>query len=122
MILADTSIWIDHFRIGIPAFARILSENQILMHGSVLGELACGNLKKRTPTLWLLGRLPQAPVATGPEVMALIEGNRLWGLGIGWIDAHLIASALLSNSQIWTRDRRLADACRAGGARVFEER
>ena len=109
MILVDTSVWVDHLRSGEPALATALEGGRVLMHPFVLGELACGNLENRDEVLRLLGALPSAPTATDSEVLGLIERRALMGRGIGYIDAHLLAStALAADASIWTRDRRLA--------------
>lgn len=110
MLLADTSVWIDHLRRGDPNFADRLHEGQVLMHSFVCGELACGNLKDRVMILSYLNALPPAKLASNSEVLQLIEGRRLWGRGLGWVDVHLLASALLSRSRLWTLDTRLAKA------------
>lgn len=108
MVLADTSVWVEHFRHREPALADRLSDGLVLMHPFVCGELACGNLKDRAGILSDLQALPQSRLATNAEVLQLIEDRRLWGRGLGWIDAHLLASALLSNCRLWTLDIRLA--------------
>lgn len=108
MVLADTSVWIEHFRRREPTLADRLSEGLVLMHPFVAGELACGNLKDRAAILSDLQALPQSGLASNAEVLRLIEDRRLWGRGLGWIDAHLLASALLSNCRFWTLDTRLA--------------
>lgn len=108
MILADTSIWVDHLRSGLPSLAERLSEGGVLIHPWVIGELACGNLRDRSRLLQLLQGLPQAPLATDGEVMLLIERRRLMGRGIGWIDAHLLASTLLASARLWSGDQRLS--------------
>ena len=118
MILADTSVWIQHLRQGVPSLADLLSEGQILMHPVVVGELACGNLKTRAAILSDLHALPLANVASNPEVLQLIEHRRFWGRGLGLIDMHLLASALLSHCNLWTLDRRLADAAKELGLSV----
>lgn len=110
MVLADTSVWIEHFRHGNPLLAARLEDGLVLMHPFVSGELACGNLKNRAVILSDLHALPPAKPASNAEVLRLIEDRRLWGRGLGWIDAHLIASALLSNCRFWTMDSRLARA------------
>jgi predicted nucleic acid-binding protein len=116
MILADTSVWIQHFRKTVPALKGFLEQGLILMHPVIRGELACGSLAARPQTLRYLSALPRAKTATDAEVLQLIEDHKLSGLGIGWIDAHLIASSLLSGCVLWTLDRRLNQA--AGSARV----
>ena len=78
------------------------------MHPFVSGELACGNLKDRQSVLADLQTLPQAKLASNSEVLRLIEDQRIWGRGLGWIDTHLLASSLLSNCRLWTFDSRLA--------------
>jgi predicted nucleic acid-binding protein len=109
MILVDTSVWVDHFRSGVPALAAELQKGRVLTHPFVIGELACGNLKNREEVLGLLGRLPATPVATHEEAMEFLERRGLMGRGIGFVDVHLLASAsLASSARLWTRDRRLA--------------
>jgi hypothetical protein len=80
------------------------------MHPFVSGELACGNLKNRVAVLSDLHALPHAKLASDTEVLQLIEDRRLWGRGLGWIDMHLLASALLSDCGFWTIDKRLGEA------------
>jgi predicted nucleic acid-binding protein len=115
MVLADTSVWIQHFRLREPALADCLGEGVVLMHPFVAGELACGNLKNRAAILSDLQALPQAAVASHAEVLRLIEERPLWGRGLGWIDIHLLAAALLSDCGLWTLDKRLARAAKEFG-------
>jgi len=115
MVLVDTSVWIQHFRQGEPVLSDRLSEGAVLMHPFVSGELACGNLRHRSETLSDLHELPQASLASNSEVLRLIEDRRLWGRGLGWVDLHLLASALLSGCGFWTLDRRLAGAAKELG-------
>lgn len=114
MILADTSIWVDHFRSGIEEMRKQLDKGQIAMHPFLIGELALGSLRERTKTLAFLDRLPQVRIARLEEVRRMIEARSLYGQGIGLIDTHLIASVYLTPSiQLWTRDkvlRRIAEA------------
>ncbi|BDS05023.1 twitching motility protein PilT [Oceaniferula spumae] len=107
MIIADTSIWIHHFRKSNAQFCQLLSGGQIAMHPFILGELSCGNLPARTSTLKDLDSLPVAAACLEREVRELIESRQLMGRGIGYIDAHLLASSLISDFQLWTRDKRL---------------
>ncbi len=86
-----------------------------MMHHWVIGELALGNLPRRHDFLEFLASLPAVEPATDGEVMAMIEANGLHGAGIGWVDAHLVASARLSNAGLWTRDRRLFDVAQRLG-------
>ncbi len=115
IVLADTSVWIQHFRHGEPRLADCLSQGFVLMHPFVAGELACGNLKNRAAVLSDLHELPQANPASNAEVLRFVEDRRLWALGLGWIDVHLLASAVLSNCELWTLDKRLARAARQLG-------
>lgn len=109
MILADTSVWIDHLRLGDPRLARALDAGEVLVHPFVIGELACGNIRNRANVLDFLGRLPAAPVATHEEAMIFLERHHLMRRGIGLVDVHLLASvALGAPARLWTRDRRLA--------------
>ena len=110
MVLVDTSIWIDHFRRKDQTLSDLLNSDQVLMHPFVRGELALGNLKPRGEILQLLADLPQATVADEHELLSVVESRKLMGLGIGLIDAHLIASALLETCPIYTRDKRLLAA------------
>jgi predicted nucleic acid-binding protein len=104
MVLSHTSVWNEHFRHGDPNLADRLSEGLVLRHPFICGELACGNLKNRAAILSRLQALPQSRLATHVEVLRLIEDRRLWRRGLGWIDVHLLASALLSNCRLWTLD------------------
>lgn len=108
MVLVDTSVWISHFRKGEPRLVELLENDRVLTHSSIIGELALGNLRKRGEILAALSNLPRAVSATDDEVLAMIEKHDLAGSGISWIDAHLLAAALLSSVQIWSLDRSLA--------------
>lgn len=109
MILVDTSVWIDHLRVGDPMLAALLQDGQAVTHPSVIGELALGQLSRRSEILGLLRNLPQATTATDLEVLSLVENQQLFGLGIGYVDAQLLAATILSpGSSLWTRDKRLA--------------
>ena len=111
MILVDTSIWIDHLRQRDERLSKLLNQCQVLAHPFVIGELALGNLQNRAAILGALQDLPQAPVATEGEVLSFIEQNALYGIGIGYIDAHLLAAVRLSpGATLWTRDKRLLAA------------
>jgi hypothetical protein len=110
MILADTSVWIDHLRTLNPEMQTLLLNKRILMHPFVIGEIACGTLRDRTALLASLRDLRQSRLATNEEVFELIERRRLWGRGIGWVDAHLLASALLTRCPLWSFDQQLQAA------------
>jgi predicted nucleic acid-binding protein len=108
LILVDTSVWVDHLRAGNDGLIRLLQERRVLGHPCVLGELAMGALRHRDRVLYDLARLPQAEVASDAEVLHFIEEGRLYGRGIGYVDAHLLASIRLTPAAVlWTRDQRL---------------
>lgn len=108
MILLDTSIWVDHLRQSDAQVVALLQADLVLAHPFVIGELACGNLKSRADVLELLNTLPQARVALEHEVLFFIDRHKLMGLGIGYIDAHLLAATTLTErTKLWTRDKRL---------------
>ena len=107
MTLADTSVWVDHLRHGNDRLASLLDAGIVLCHPFVIGELACGNLAHRDRLLNLLHALPETPVAEHREVLELVRAQDLHGQGLGWIDMHLMASALLARCALWTLDRRL---------------
>lgn len=109
MVIADTSVWVDHLRHGNGTLAALLDDGEVLAHPFVIGELACGHLKNRAEILQLLCQLPPAAEATDDETLALIEERRLMGRGIGFVDAHLLAAAALTPfAHLWTLDKRLA--------------
>ena len=108
MILVDTSIWINHFRLGQAKFSALLNLGEVIMHPFIIGELACGNLPNRKNVLYLISMLPKTSIATDSEVLKLLEENSLYGLGLGWVDLHLLASSLISHVTLWTLDKRLA--------------
>ncbi len=111
-VLADTSVWVDHWRRGNDSLATLLEEDRIVVHPMVIGELALGPLRARAEVLNDLRELPAAGTADHDEVLALIERRRLWGRGIGWVDTHLLASALLDGAALWTLDRPLGAVAR----------
>lgn len=111
MVLADTSVWIDHLRAGEPDLKELLGSSRVLMHPFVLGELACGNLHNRAELLMLMRDLPQATVASNEEVLFFINQHSLMGCGLGYVDIHLLtATVLTGSSRLWTRDKCLQAA------------
>jgi hypothetical protein len=109
--LADTTVWIDHLRSGSKEMRRLLDQGQIVIHPFIIVELALGPLKDRSNTLALLDLLPHVRVARLNELRLTIESRRLYNLGIGLTDAHLIASVLIdAPTLLWTRDKRLRQA------------
>jgi predicted nucleic acid-binding protein len=116
LILADTSVWIDYLRSGNPELRNHLNHGHIVIHPFIIAELALGSLRERTKTLSLLDLLPQVRVARVSEVRLMIEARRLYSLGIGLTDAHLIASVFINPSTLlWTRDQRLRKAAEGLG-------
>jgi predicted nucleic acid-binding protein len=116
LILVDTSVWVDHFRRGDAHLVDLLQEGRVAMHPFVVGEIACGSLKDRSTVIALLQSLPRATVAEAEEVLGFVGSHRLHGKGIGYIDAHLLAStALTEGASLWTRDKRLRIAAEALG-------
>lgn len=115
IVLADTSAWVDLWRHGNTRLARFLEGNQVVVHPFVLGEIALGRITPRAEVLHRLTKLQAPRVAQHGEVLALIERVPLWGRGIGWVDAHLLASALLDRLRLLTLDRRLGEVAQALG-------
>lgn len=121
MILVDTSVWIDHLRGGDRGLARLLDSGQVMAHPFIVGEVALGNLHQRDRVLGAMYELPQILVAADSEVLHFIREEALFGRGIGYIDAHLIASIrLTSGTRLWTRDQRLHGVAAELGLAVTE--
>jgi hypothetical protein len=119
VILADTSIWVDHFRSGNDELRRLLTSRQIVMHPFIVGELALGSLRERKKVMAFLDMLPQVRVARLDEVRQMIEMRSLYSHGIGLIDAHLLASVFINPSTLlWTMDKRLSSVAEALGIRA----
>ncbi|HOF06120.1 MAG TPA: type II toxin-antitoxin system VapC family toxin [Syntrophales bacterium] len=108
MVLVDTSVWVSHLRDGNTELANLLNNGSVLCHPLIVGELACGNLKDRAVIISFLKLLPISIEAEHEEVLSFIENNRLMGKGIGYVDAQLVASAVLTGVPIWTLDNKLA--------------
>ena len=115
MILADTSVWVDHLRSGNARLEGLLHETEVLSHPFVIGELALGHLRRRSEILTLLESLPGAPPADHDEVLHFVDWHALAGTGLGWVDVHLLCAAALGRSGLWTLDRRLAAAAKKLG-------
>ncbi|GGK30229.1 type II toxin-antitoxin system VapC family toxin [Salinarimonas ramus] len=111
MICADTSVWVDHFRAGDERLMALLAEERIGMHPFVIAELMLGSLRNRHAVREMLEDLPELIVAGDTEIIPFIERSRLFGRGIGFVDAHLLAGVCLTpGAKLWTRDKRLARA------------
>ena len=107
MVLVDTSVWVSHLRHGNEDLQKLLHDGEVVCHPFIVGELACGNLKNRNEILAYLQSLPMTILAEDQEVLRFIEDHRLMGKGLGYIDVHLIASAVLTNVLLWTLDKTL---------------
>ncbi|MBN1290120.1 MAG: PIN domain-containing protein [Actinobacteria bacterium] len=107
MVLVDTSVWVSFLREGNYTLETLLNNGEVMCHPFIVGELACGNIQNRPEILYMLQLLPKAAEATHEEVLLFIESNKVAGKGVGYIDVHLCASALLSDAKIWTLDKSL---------------
>lgn len=107
MVLVDTSVWVSHLRRGDARLRELLRHGLVACHPFVIGELACGTLRRRREILTLLGALPRAQVAADEEVLEFIEQRRLMGRGVGYVDLHLLASVILTGIPLWSADKRL---------------
>jgi predicted nucleic acid-binding protein len=108
MVLVDTSIWIDHLRNKNKALISLLARGNVCVHDFIIGELACGNIKNRKEILELLSALPTISLATHAEVLFFIENHHLFGVGLGWVDMHLLSACLINSHSLWTFDKKLA--------------
>jgi predicted nucleic acid-binding protein len=110
MILVDTSVWVDHLRRGNDELAQLLVDQRVLCHPYVVGELACGRLTDRAEILGRLQALPQVRAVEHQEALDFVAMHRLMGVGLGWVDVNLLASAVLSRAAFWSLDRNLVRA------------
>ena len=115
MTLVDTSVWVDHFRRGNGELEGLLTAGLVLHHPLIFGELACGNLRNRVEILRLLSTLPQARITEFSETVHFLETKQLFGLGLGWVDVNLLASAQLTGCRLWTYDKALVRAAESLG-------
>ena len=122
MTIVDSSVWIDFFRGANRSapLAQLLESNEVLLHPWVLGELALGSLgRRRESVLADLRLVPAAPLVPESELLGLIARRTLHGRGIGWVDAGLLASALVAPATLWSFDRRLAAIANEAGIGRF---
>jgi predicted nucleic acid-binding protein len=110
MVIVDTSLWVTYLREGNHHLEELLLNGEVLCHPFIVGELACGNIKNRTEFLTLLHSLVMAPTVALHKLLYFIEKNTLMGKGIGFVDAHLLASAKLTEAPLWTSDKKLKSA------------
>jgi predicted nucleic acid-binding protein len=108
MLLVDTSVWSDHLRRGDARLAILLEQRLVSVHPFTIGEIACGQFPERAQALEAMLKLPAAPVVGQAELLGFIDRHSLAGRGVGYVDIHLIASALVAGHRLWTRDRRMA--------------
>lgn len=123
MILVDTSVWVDHLRAKNDDLAALLDAGAVLAHPFVIGEVALGRLQQRQTVLTALSDLPQAGVATDVEILAFIGRHEIFGRGIGYVDAHLLAAVrLTAGAKLWTGDRRLHGVAEEFGLAMAQRR
>ena len=107
MVLVDTSVWVSHFRETHDGLVELLNNGEVVCHPFIIGELACGNLNNRTSIIALLEALPVALVVEHEELLSFIEARKIMGKGLGYVDVHLLAAALLTGVPLWTLDKKL---------------
>lgn len=115
MTLVDTACWIDHLHRPSDRLEQLLREKKVLIHPFVLGEISCGQIQRRKTTLFVISRLGRAPMAPDDEVLEMVEARQLFGIGLGFIDAHLLLSAMIAECVLMTRDRALIRAAHRVG-------
>ena len=108
MVIVDTAVWIDHIRRPLAPLAQLLAEGEIVQHPMITGEIALGSIKPREALLRFLQLLPSTLISTDADVLVFIDEQRLFGTGIGYVDAHLLAACINGGHKLWTRDKRLA--------------
>lgn len=109
MILVDTSVWIDHFRMPVAALEHLIRVEQAMCHPFIRGELAVGHLRNWLEAVGALQALPQAKTVSEGEFLTLIVNEQLAATGLGFVDAHLLASCRATpGTKLWSRDKRLA--------------
>lgn len=122
MILVDTSVWIDHLHAAEPRLVELLESDAVGCHPLVIEELALGSMRDRGTILALIANLHSLPVLSHSELLTLVDERQLWGHGLSPTDAHLLGALLLTpGALLWTRDKRLAAACRSAGVAVLDE-
>jgi predicted nucleic acid-binding protein len=110
MVLVDTSVWVSHLRKGNPQMEALLLDGSVVCHPFIIGELACGQIENRKEILSLLQSLPMVEIVEHEELLLFIKRNRLMGIGLGFVDVHLMAAAVLAGISLWTYDRKLRRA------------
>jgi len=121
MVLVDTSVWVSHLREENDELSNLLNNAEVVCHPFIIGELACGNLKNRSTIIALLEALPTTRLVEHEEVLAFIEARKVMGKGLGYIDVHLLAAALLADVTLWTLDKKLDKVARELRCRYKQE-
>ncbi len=111
MVLVDTSVWVSHLRSGNSRLQKLLEDGRVAIHPFIIGELACGNISNRTEIISLMQSLPMLDVIEQEELLLFIEHNRMMGIGLGFVDVHLVAAAMLAGIPLWSQDKKLRRAC-----------
>jgi predicted nucleic acid-binding protein len=106
-VVVDSNVWVHHWRSRNPLLMAMVDDGEVWTHPLIIGELSMGTLRDRERTLWDLTRLGRPPLATDAETRQMVEARRLWGRGIGWNDAKILASVVIGGCRLWTRDVRL---------------
>jgi predicted nucleic acid-binding protein len=114
-VVVDSNVWVHHWRSRNPLLMAMVDDGEVWTHPLIIGELSMGTLRDRERTLWDLTRLGRPPLATDAETRQMVEARRLWGRGIGWNDAKILASVVIGGCRLWTRDLRLNEAARELG-------
>lgn len=123
MILVDTSIWIDHFHVGDPILSGLIAERRVVMHPFVIGEVAVGSMRNRSIVITMLSELPRAVAADDEDVLRFIADHELSGIGLAYVDVHLLAACRIGGTvRLWTRDRRLRGVAERLGVAADVER
>lgn len=111
MVLVDTSVWVSHLRHGNSVLQKLLHEGSVAIHPFIIGELACGNIRNWAEIISLMQSLSMLDVVQHEELLLFIEHNKMMGKGLGLVDVHLIAAAMLAHIPLWTMDKKLKQAC-----------
>jgi predicted nucleic acid-binding protein len=115
-IVVDSNVWVHHWRTPNPLLMDMVADGEVWTHPLVIGELSMGTLRNREQMLWDLTRLGRPQLATDAETRQMVEARRLWGRGIGWNDAKILASVVIGGCLLWTQDKRLDEAALEMGA------